>query len=133
MKELTTSERTRLAKELLERSFPKSTFRIRTDLYSMSIYTDLVKDIPNDLQNANWRVLVQGSRTDKDIDKSNLYRKMMEQNEEMSDKIMNILRKFGIREEYQRDEVTGEILLGGNFYIIIRPLEDYRWVSKKRR
>jgi hypothetical protein len=133
MKELTTSERTRLAKELLERSFPKSTFRIRTDLYSMIIYTDLVKDIPNDLQNANWRVLVQGSRADKDIDKSNLYRKMMEQNEEMSDKIMNILRKFGIREEYQRDEMSGEILLGGNFYIIIRPLEDYRWVSKKRQ
>ena len=133
MKELTTSERTKLAKVLLERSFPNNIFRIRTDLYSMDIYTDLIKDIPNALQNANWRVLVQGSRADKDIDKSNLYRKMMKQNEERRDKIMDILRKSGIREEYQRDQMTGEILLGGNFYINIRPLEDYRWVSKKRR
>jgi len=131
-KELTTSERTRLAKELLERNFPNNVFRIRTDFYAMSIYTDLIKDTPNDLQSANWRVLVQGSRADEDIDKSNLYQKMMEQNKEMRDKIMDILRKASIREEYQTDQMTGEILAGGNFFIHIRPLEDYRWVSKRR-
>jgi len=125
-------ERTRLAKELLERNFPNNVFRIRTDSYAMSIYTDLVKSIPDDLQNANWIVLVQGSRADEDIYKSNLYQKMMEQNKEMRDRIMNILRKAGIREQYHTDQLTGEILAGGNSFIHIRPLEDYRWVSKRR-
>jgi len=132
-KRLASSEKARLAKELLERNFPNNIFRIRTGPHgTMVIYTDLIKDIPNDLQNANWRVLVQRSWADEDIDKSNLYQKMMEQNEEMRDKIMDILRKAGIREKYQTDQVTGEILQGGNFFINTRPLEDYRGISERR-
>ena len=132
-KEFTTFEKARLAKELLERNFPNNIFRIRTGPHgTMVIYTDLIKDIPNDLQNANWRVLAQRSWADEDIDKSNLYQKMMEQNREIRDKIMDILRKAGIREKYQTDQVTGEILQGGNFFINTRPLEDYRRISERR-
>jgi len=128
-----TFEKARLAKEILERNFPDNIFRIRTGSHSvMVIYTDLIKDIPNDLQNANWRVLVQHSWSDEDIHKSNLYLEMTNQNREMRDKIMEILRKHGIKEEYQVDQVTGEILQGGNFFINVRPLEDYRWVAKRR-
>jgi len=132
-KRLASSEKARLAKELLERNFPNNIFRIRTGPHgTMVIYTDLIKDIPNDLQNANWRVLAQRSWADEDIDKSNLYQKMMEQNGEIRDKIMDILRKAGIREKYQIDRVTGEILQGGNFFINTRPLEDYRRISERR-
>jgi len=119
-------------KEVLEKKFPNNIFRIRTTPIVMVIYTDLIKSIPNELQNANWRVTVAGSKANEDIYKSNLYQKMFKQNMEMEDEIMKILRKHDIKESIRTDPITGETLLGGNFYINIRPLEDYKWVSKKK-
>jgi len=130
-KSLTSSERVRLAKEVLKKHFPNNTFRIWTSPHGvMVIHTDLIKHPPNDLQEANWRVSTLHSRTDEDMHKSNLYQKMLKQNQEIWDKIKDILRKAGIREKYQTDQVTGEILQGGNFFINIRGLEDYKLVPK---
>jgi len=123
---------TKHVKEVLEKKFPNNIFRIRIPRNVMVIYTDLVVNIPSEYQDANWRVIVAGSRTDEDMHKSKLYEKMFRQNMEMEDEIMDVLRKHNIKESISYDSITGEILLGGNFYINIRPLEDYKWISKKK-
>jgi len=107
-------------KEILEKKFPNNIFKVRKKINVVVIYTDLVVNIPSEFQKANWRVLVMHSRTDEDIYKSNLYEKMMKQNEKTSDEITNIIKKHYIKESFRI------------FYINIRPIEDYKWVSKRK-
>jgi len=103
-------------KKILEKKFPNNIFRIRTKRNIIVVYTDLVVNTPSEYQEANWRVIVAGSRTDEDMHKSKLYEKMFRQNMEMEDEITNIVRKHVIKESVQIH----------TFYVNIEPIEYYK-------
>jgi hypothetical protein len=119
----------REVKRILKMYYPRAKFRvriwrggfdraleIRTDLLQ---YTRAVNEKHYDLE---WKLRQEGL-TEKEWETYQIYEQIKDQDAEMKRSIKEILKKHGIEEYIWRCEITGEILLGGNLYIDIRPLE----------
>jgi len=120
----------REVKYILKMYYPRAEFRvriqtsgfdrtleIRTDLLQ---YTRKVEEAHCDLE---WKLRRREGLNEKEWETYQIYEQIKDQDAEMKRSIKEILRKHDIEEYIRRCEITGEILLGGNFYIDIRPLE----------
>jgi hypothetical protein len=92
------------------------TLEIRTDLLQ---YTRQVQEAHCDLE---WKLRKDGLN-EKEWETYQIYEQIKDQDAEMRKSIREILKKHGIEEDIRRCPVSGEILLGGNLYFDIRPLE----------
>jgi RNase adaptor protein for sRNA GlmZ degradation len=90
---------------------------IRTDLLQ---YTRSVAEKHYDLE---WKLRRGEGLRGKEAENYEFYEKLKEQDEQMKKHLKEILRRHGIEEHVRRCPVSGEILLGGNLYIDINPLE----------
>jgi len=93
------------------------TLEIRTDLLQ---YTRAVNEKHCDLE---WKLRRREGLNEKEWEAYQIYEKIKDQDTEFKKSIKEILKKHGIEENINRCEVSGEILLGANFYIDIKPLE----------
>jgi len=129
MKNMTNREKTNLIKRVLKENFPNNQFKVKSDYSGIDIETDLIKTISSDLLEADWRIRKNISYGEEDYIKSELKDKIIKENDKNMRKIKEILSRYGIKEDIGYDQYTGEILQGGNYFIQIFPLRDY----KKRR
>ena len=109
-------------RKILKKHFPQAKFRVKIEKDSLSeairIYTDLLEDFTNE----EIEVIDQ-ARFTQTIENVEVYEKAIEKekkNEEIRQKIHQLLRDF---ESVSYDEVTGEILGGGNTYLFVEPLK----------
>jgi len=93
------------------------TIDIRTDLLQ---YTRSVAEKHCDLE---WKLRRGEGLRGKEAEDYEFYEKLKEQDEQMKRRLKEILQKHGIEEHVRRCPISGEILLGGNLYIDINPLE----------
>ena len=119
----------RAIKQILKMYYPRAEFRvrikragfdrtleIRTDLLQ---YTRKVQEAHYDLE---WKLRREGLN-EKEWETYQIYEQIKDQDAEMKRSIKEILKKHGIEEYVRRCPISGEILLGGNLYIDIYPLE----------
>jgi len=113
-------------KKILRQRFPKATFRIRTQSFSggksIDIYTDLFREIDhNRKRELELKLQNQGldseeykelQRTERDI----AWNRSLEGN------IKKLLKDFW---SVDYDEITGEVLSGGNCYLFVEPLSRF--------
>jgi len=106
-------------KKILREHFPGATFRVKIDKWStgesISVYTDLIKewtdeDVHNQWLVASGRVIETTPEIKKTLNKA-------EHNRQVTQEIKEILKDFW---HVDRDEITGEILAGGNTYLTVR-------------
>ena len=129
MKNMSNREKTNLVKRILKENFPNNRFKVKSDYSGIDIETDLIKTISSDILEADWRIRMNKSYGEEDYIKSKLKDEIIEENYKNERKIKEILSRYGIKEDISYDQYTGEILQGGNYFIQIFPLRDY----KKRR
>ncbi len=107
-------------KKTLNKQYPENRFKVRIEKYSggesINIHTDILKD--NWHSDAVWRVEAGANPTSDDIDKYNKYRAIQEYNKTKTTEIKKLIGSY---ESLDIDEITGEILLGGNTYLFIKP------------
>ena len=119
----------RAIKQILKMYYPRAEFRvrikragfdrtleIRTDLLQ---YTRQVQEVHCDLE---WKLRREGLN-EKEWETYQIYEQIKDQDAEVRRSLREILKKHGIEEHVRRCPISGEILLGGNLYIDIRPLE----------
>lgn len=98
-------------KRILKKAYPEATFRVKIDKYSMgesiNVYTSLIDDI---------RGMTEKEKIDYKINN----------NSEPYNDLLTCLRKeLKGYENIFRDEITGEILSGGNTYLFFGGIETY--------
>jgi DNA repair photolyase len=120
----------REVKRILKMYYPKAEFRTRIRRggfdRTLEIRTDLLRytrDVNEKHYDLEWKLRRQEGLTEKEWETYQIYEQIKTQDAEMKRSIKEILKKHGIEEYIRRCEITGEILLGGNLYIDIRPLE----------
>ena len=113
-------------KKILKENFPTATFRIKTKLFSggksIDIYTSLLADIDynrkrelemklqdNGLDESEW---IELQEIERDID----------WNEDIRQKIKSLLKDYW---SVDYDEITGEVLSGGNCYLFVEPFSRF--------
>jgi len=108
-------------KKLLKTEYPEASFsvRIKKSGYSETIYiyTSLVSYLTEEEQEKYWLFLTkQAEFSNQEIQP---ILEKLEDEKRIKENILSILRGFY---HVDHDEITGEILLGGNTYIQILPL-----------
>jgi len=108
-------------KKLLKTEYPEASFRVRIKRCgcseSIHIYTSLVSYLTEEEQEKHWLFMTkQAEFSNQEIQP---ILEKLEDEKRIKENILSILRGFY---HVDHDEITGEILLGGNTYIQILPL-----------
>jgi hypothetical protein len=119
----------RAVKQILKMYYPRAEFRVRIKRAgfdrTLEIRTDLLQ-YTRQMQEAHydleWKLRREGLN-EKEWETYQIYEQIKTQDAEMRRSLKEILKKHGIEEDIRRCPISGEILLGGNLYIDIKPLE----------
>jgi len=120
----------REVKSILKKYYPQAEFRVRIKKAgfdkTLEIRTDLLRytrEVAEKHYKLEWKLRREGELKGKESEEYNFYEELQVKDEQMKNRIREALKKHGIEEYIRRDQVTGEILLGCNLYIDIKPLE----------
>jgi DNA repair photolyase len=120
----------REVKRILKMYYPRAQFRVRIVRggfdRTLEIQTDLLRytrEVNEKHYDLEWKLRRQEGLTEKEWEAYQIYEQIKDQDAKIRRGIKEILKRHGIEEYVRRCDITGEILLGGNLYIRIEPLE----------